>query len=80
MKVILYLSVNKYYFYCPGCKMGHFFLLPKWKWNGDFEKPTVTPSIVTEGKCHLLIKEGKIEYLTDCKHEMAGQTIDMEEA
>lgn len=27
--------------------------------------------------CHLFIKEGKIEYLSDCTHSLAGTTIDL---
>lgn len=29
--------------------------------------------------CHLFITDGKIRYLNDCTHEMAGQTVDMED-
>lgn len=27
--------------------------------------------------CHSFIKDGKIEFLSDCTHEMAGQTVEM---
>ena len=27
--------------------------------------------------CHVFIKEGKIEYLSDCTHSLAGTTIDL---
>lgn len=29
------------------------------------------------GICHLFVRDGKIEYLSDCTHEYAGKTIDM---
>lgn len=29
--------------------------------------------------CHTFIKDGKIEYLNDCTHELAGQTIELPE-
>lgn len=29
------------------------------------------------GVCHLFIRDGKIEYLTDCTHALAGQVIDL---
>ena len=29
--------------------------------------------------CHLFITDGAIQYLGDCTHEMAGQTVDMED-
>lgn len=34
----------------------------------------------TELVCHTFIRDGKIQYLNDCTHELAGQTIDMESA
>ena len=27
--------------------------------------------------CHLFITDGKIEYCTDCTHDLAGKTVDM---
>lgn len=38
-----------YVFFCPACKRGHRFRTkgnPKWKFNGDMEKPTITPSVL----------------------------------
>lgn len=32
-----------------------------------------------ERRCHLFIVDGMIQYLSDCTHELAGQTIPMEE-
>lgn len=52
----------------------------RWKFNGDYEKPTFYPSMYCDfGEnriTHCFVKEGKIEYLNDCTHEMAGQTVD----
>lgn len=31
----------------------------------------------TCGICHSFVKNGKIQYLNDCTHELAGKTIDM---
>ncbi|MDO7235351.1 hypothetical protein Q5M68_18790 [Acinetobacter baumannii] len=28
-------------------------------------------------RCHLFLTEGKIQFLTDCHHELAGLTVDM---
>ncbi len=33
-------------FWCPGCQCGHGVWLPRWTWNGNFEKPTFTPSLL----------------------------------
>lgn len=79
-----------YIFYCPGCGSIHFFRTrgeePCWKWNGSMVTPTVIPSIVIKehdskgyGKqvCHLLIKEGFLEFLEDCDHPLKGQCVQM---
>lgn len=37
-------------FYCPACKCGHGVPMPRWHWNGDRERPTITPSMdITSG-------------------------------
>lgn len=80
-----------YLFWCPGYKCAHYIAtakndcgFPVWNWNGDNENPTVIPSIKvtypTPEKmniCHSFIRNGKIEYLSDCTHELAGKTVDM---
>ena len=76
-----------YYFYCPACKENHQIALsendcgfPIWTWNGDTEKPTISPSILVQWpyhRCHSFIRDGKIEYLSDCTHELAGKTIEL---
>lgn len=51
---------------------------PLWSWNGDVDKPTLSPSILTGnsemGVCHSFVKDGMVQYLNDCTHEFAGQT------
>ena len=71
-----------YQFMCPACKITHEFN-DKWWFNGDYEEPTVTPSILVEGykfdenhnsvpfRCHSWITRGKIKFFADCSHEMA---------
>lgn len=74
-----------YIFYCPGCNQYHYFRVnkekggPCWDFNFDYYKPTVTPSVLITGKkrCHSFIKDGQIQYLSDCEHHLAGQTIEM---
>jgi hypothetical protein len=47
------------------------------------EKPTFNPSLLYEAqkgvvrRCHLYVREGKIAYLSDCEHRLAGQTVEM---
>ena len=67
-----------YLFWCPGCKTHMWFTPGIWTWNQDFEKPTVTPSI-TRGGCHLIMTDGQLHFGSDSTHELAGQTVSMEE-
>lgn len=55
-----------------------------WTWNGSVDSPTVKPSILTkteiDGKeviCHTFVNDGKVRFLSDCTHELAGQTLDI---
>lgn len=73
-----------YLFWCPGCEYAHFIQVnpahePCWNWNGDLEKPTVSPSLRVQGTnlCHSFIREGKIEFLSDCDHKLKGQTVEI---
>lgn len=69
-------------FMCPGCNCVHTFN-DTWGFNGDLDKPTVTPSILVTGRgepnyrCHSFITDGKIQFLNDCSHELAGQTVEI---
>ncbi len=58
--------------------------IPCWTWNGNNDKPTFTPSLLcrveyTDGKptmvCHSYITDGMIQFLSDCTHSKAGQTL-----
>jgi len=75
-----------YVFYCSGCEGAHQYWTkklngnPVWKFNGDVEKPTFTPSLLNTRpgmRCHLFVTDGKIIYCSDCDHPLAGQTVDM---
>ncbi len=73
---------NLYVFHCPGCGYGHRFEVPRWSWNGSLEKPTFSPSLLVnshmpEQRCHLFMTKGRIQYLSDCHHRLAGQTVDV---
>lgn len=76
-----------YRFFCPGCGYDHVFDT-RWKFDGNLVSPTFTPSLLgrsnrgedyRESVCHLFVTAGKIIYLGDCTHSLAGQTVDMEE-
>lgn len=72
-------------FYCHGCGQYHF-IDHRCHIEEEDGLPTVKPSILVwypwgddqeMRRCHLLIKRGKIQYLKDCTHELAGMTVDM---
>lgn len=69
-------------FHCPGCKRGHT-ITNAWEFDGNYDAPTFNPSVLTWGspwdafRCHSFIKAGRIEYLSDCTHELTGQTVDL---
>lgn len=78
------------FFFCPGCEIYHSFIVkvgepgdPLWQWNGDMERPTFSPSLGvnlrTPGalRCHSFVRDGKIQFLTDSEHALAGQTVDI---
>ena len=83
---------GQYSFWCSGCKCRHYIWTknegydhPIWEFNGDLNNPTVHPSVLVtypvggvNNICHSFIRDGKIEYLSDCTHELAGKTIEME--
>lgn len=80
--------------FCPACQQSHLFDLERWKFNGNFDSPTFTPSMLIYGnksgkirvhegvtyghRCHSFVTDGKIKFLSDCTHGMAGETVDLE--
>lgn len=91
MKDKLYLiSDGLLQFKCPGCGYGHPFAIKPiahpegkvWEWNGSMSAPTFKPSLIINkdypsALCHLVMTDGKIAFLDDCHHKLAGQTVDM---
>lgn len=83
-------TVYQYQFMCPGCGVTHAFD-KRWTFNGDLDKPTISPSFLTHGgrykpgkglpydtemfRCHSFIKDGMIQFLNDCTHHLKGKTV-----
>lgn len=72
--------------FCPGCRCGHFFPEGRWTFNGDSDRPTFNPSMLiitsdaARGKvhlCHSFVRDGQIQFLSDCEHKLAGQTVEL---
>lgn len=64
---------------------------PNWGWNGSLTKPTFTPSVLVQyngadagrdgappAVCHSFVTDGRIQFLGDCTHALAGQTVDLQ--
>ncbi|TXH54540.1 MAG: ammonia monooxygenase [Desulfurellales bacterium] len=94
-----------YHWWCPGCEEHHGVPVqgPKaWGFNGNPDRPTLTPSVLVTGmrsitgeehkrimageeieptpmRCHCFIRDGMIEFLGDCSHKLAGQTVPLPE-
>lgn len=63
----------------------------RWTHTGGYDAPTFTPSMnIRVGPypessskagnievCHYFVKAGRIEYLSDCTHDLSGQTVDL---
>ncbi len=59
-----------------------------WHYNGDAEKPTISPSIPVhdvhtledgpvEFICHSVVTDGRIIFSPSSSHALAGQTVDL---
>ncbi len=64
-----------------------------WGYNGDPEKPTFTPSVLVTAHanpnapedsqwrkdriCHSFVTGGRIQFLGDCTHDLAGHTVEL---
>ena len=79
--------------FCPACQCGHFFTPDRWTFDGDYLEPTFTPSMLVHRPakpatatqpavpaftCHSFVRYGRIEFLPDSTHALAGQTVDLE--
>jgi hypothetical protein len=76
-------------FRCPGCGCGHRVPVKQsyggalaWAWNGSENLPTLEPSLVYNfmdpgSRCHSLVRDGRIEFLQDSHHALAGQIVSL---
>jgi hypothetical protein len=79
-----------WWFRCPGCNELHGVTTKSptfdpWGFNGDPDHPTFTPSFLTwrdwgdhaGRRCHSFITDGQIQFLNDCTHALANQTVEL---
>lgn len=74
-----------YIFWCPGCDGPHSFPVKRgegwggdtWLFSGDPQAPSFIPSLWYQRPpcCHLYLTNGQIQFLPDCSHKLAGQTV-----
>ncbi len=82
---------GRYVFWCPGCEELHQFD-SGWTFDGNMESPTISPSLLTRWTrtdqdetaikdmvCHLFLKAGVLQFLGDCTHGLAGQSVPLPE-
>jgi len=85
------IETTGYQFRCPGCGTKHWVRTlpylpneeggPVWKFNGDEAAPTFAPSVLCDPawgykhRCHSFVRDGRIQFLGDCTHELAGKTV-----
>ena len=69
--------------HCPGCDCAHRVTFG-WKFNNDLVRPTISPSVLNHQpwqengtRCHCFVRDGKIQFLNDCTHDLKGQTVEM---
>jgi hypothetical protein len=86
MAKLIKISEERVAFRCPGCRGPQHIPVKgpnAWGFNGDMDRPTFTPSILTRKGdnyiCHSFVTDGRIRFLSDCTHALAGQTVDLPE-
>jgi hypothetical protein len=74
-------------FECPGCECLHVVYVagaghPVWSFNESVDLPTISPSLLVRSRrwkqdtvCHSFINDGMIQFLGDCTHKLANQTV-----
>jgi len=77
---------NRYIFYCPGCEDNHTIDTGPYGHilTGTQNKPTIKPSVLSNAKnnpgsprCHSWVTGGRIKFLDDCTHDLAGKTVNL---
>ena len=64
-----------------------------WGWDGNVQRPTISGSVLVHPHetlndagervmtplCHSFVVDGRIQFLGDCTHDLANQTVDLPE-
>lgn len=76
-EAVLLLSGGEGFFWCEACLEHHSFPTRTGEYRVTFGEagPTVRPSILSRKswpRCHCLITSGRVAYMGDCEHDLAG--------
>jgi hypothetical protein len=98
---VLNVAGDQILFWCPGCDAPHAISVKLWVFDGNYDAPTFTPSVLVHGhktlinddlegdalfapenitmtpQCHSFVNQGRIEFLSDSTHPLAGQTVEL---
>lgn len=79
-----------YGFMCPACGERHAVCTARsndaaaYTFNGSLDQPTFYPAILVPGAdgdptaiCHSYVTDGRIRFLTDCTHALAGRELEL---
>jgi len=71
-------------FFCPACQIPHELTPSYFDFDGQWASPTISQDIVYVDNercfpyhCHSLVRNGFIEFLSDCTHDLANTTVPM---
>lgn len=83
IKVPISENQHQWQFHCPGCEKNHAIVESIHQFNGNINLPSILPSVFYNEetyRCHSFITNGKISFLADCTHKLAGkQNIELPE-
>ena len=82
IRTLIYPWGKQHLYNCPGCKYEHAFSPNMHQYDGNADKPTISPSLLLSNPqnvhtCHSFVKNGFIQFLGDCWHELKNQTVEL---
>ena len=79
LRIVEYGTSSRLAFWCPGCKSSHHVKViddgarPLWGFNGDYDRPTFSPSILVNGAKTITDENG--DWTGDWEKDANGNTI-----
>ena len=68
--------------FCPGCGTEHKMPKSKFRFNGDYDSPTITPFFFQEETkknpaCRFYIQFGRIKFTKESTHKLSGRNVEL---